>query len=209
MKPRSHRIRREFLCVGMAFLLVMLMPHTQLKPISIPVVQAQDEEVALTLSGLQFDGSRYYFMLNMVGLGYIHITWQIYVNSEIDQIANEVVELGVGIDMSVFPDSFPGCFGTSDCDIRCNNCVQGYINNCKAVAVGAAIAAGLGISRVCWACVFGSGAITPVSVACTIGCALLYIGAAAGVIGAYLICKGNAPGSCTNQNPPCQCRMVE
>jgi hypothetical protein len=64
MKLRAHRIRREFLCIGMAFVLTVafsIFPasHT-------PVVRAQwVGDVVIMAGDLQFDGSRYYHMVSM------------------------------------------------------------------------------------------------------------------------------------------------
>jgi len=172
-----------------------------------PVVRAEGEDVTLSLSSLQYDGSRYYFMLNMVVDGYLGVAAKIFVNSEADQVANEIVDAGVTVDTSVFPESFIGCPGFDDCANRCNTCVQSYISWCKAAAIAGALAAGAGITQICWGCIFSTGAITPLSVACTIGCGVLYVGAAAGAIAGYYLCKAAAPGTCSDNNPGCTCRM--
>jgi hypothetical protein len=205
MNTRLQRIRKEILAIGMAF--VMIAVSSIFPSQHMPVVRAEGEGVVLQLSSLQYDGSRYYFVAYLVVEGYLGVAAQIFVNSATDQVANEIRDAGITVDTSVFPEFFIGCGGFNDCDYRCNQCVQNYISLCKAAAIAGALLAGAGITQFCWGCIFSTGAITPASLACTIGCAVLYVGAAAAAIAGYYICKYAAPGTCTDNNPGCICKM--
>src|SRR5215813_9163596 len=117
MKKKA-RIWRKSLCIGMA--VVMAAAFSVFPARHTPTARAEGEDVVLSLSSLQFDGDRYYFMLNMVAAGYVSVTAQIFVNSDTDQVANEIQDAGIAVDTSVFPESFIGCPGFNECDTKCN-----------------------------------------------------------------------------------------
>jgi len=97
-----RRTQREFLCIGLAFLLIMLVPHTGLKSISTPIVQAQGGGNAIfAFSDLQFDGSRYYYPCSVIA-GYITVDWRMYLADNINYIVNEIAPVSINVDSSEF-----------------------------------------------------------------------------------------------------------
>lgn len=206
MKPRLRRIRREFLCIGLAFILVLLIPHTGLKSISTPVVQAQGGEATFSFTELQFDGSRYFYGASVFA-GYISVDWRMYLADNIDYIVNEVSLVNVNLDSSAFYVEPGSCIGFGNCAITCNTCVTGLRKNCKLVAIGLAIAAG-GAFLLSFACAIGAAAtIVGVGAAflCGVAAGAVLSGAALQIYGTYQTCKVDAVGICTGANPPCTC----
>ncbi len=201
-----RRIERELLCIGLAFLLIMLMPHNGLKSISTPIVQAQEGGAIFAFSDLQFDGSRYYYPCSVIA-GYITVDWRMYLADNINYIVNEIAPVSINVDSSEFFVEPGGCIGFGDCATRCNACVTGYRNNCKLIAIGAATVAGITFLA-SFACAIGAAAtIVGIGIAFLCGAAAGAVLAGTGLIikGQYETCKAAAVNACNASNPGCNC----
>jgi hypothetical protein len=204
MNTRLQRMRKEILTIGMAFIMIAacsIFPSQHM-----PVVQAQGGDATFVFSDLQFDGSRYYYPCSVFA-GYINVNWRLYLTDNIGYIVNEVALVGVNVDSSVFFEGPAPCSGFGDCSSRCNACVSAYQSNCKLIAIGQAIAAGITFIAAFGCAISAAATIVGLGIAFLCGAAAgaLLVGAGAVIKGQYEICKAGAYGACNAANPGCSC----
>jgi hypothetical protein len=169
MKSRLKLIGRKFLCLGLAFILVIFIPHTRLSDTS--VVHAQGEDVSTTVSEMLYDsgrGENYYHVdfLTFDGYGFgLNIFVHDYGDGQ-GQIATDF-----SLTSTVLPPSF--FFASpAECqsDITCAQCIEQDRANCIDIAINKAIADSLTILIPCLVCI--ASAVIPLAIACAVICAV-------------------------------------
>ncbi len=206
MKSRMRRIRREFLCIGMAFLLMMLIPSTGLKSISIPVVQAQGGDPVFSYADLQFDGSRYYYSGGMY-FGSLSANWRMYLFDNVNYVVSDIENFNFNIDTSEFYVPPGTCVGFQDCAQNCNTCVLAYRTRCKIIYAATLTTAGVafGLSLKCAV----AAAATVVGLGIAFGCGvvggLVLVAAYLGAKAQRDNCNVDAIDACNAANPGCTC----